>query len=140
MSFQAWSRIKDIDKNSRQSLATLIKNFYGGLDEWSRSFPDSLTSGKFSSGDPSHAINLMDDLFGSSVKPIEELGIKKLKNYIDRAILELQTYMEEFPTKNEISSLSSMLALSLEKLNKLCPLFLKNGKPCQSYWFESCFD
>jgi hypothetical protein len=57
-------------------------------------------SGKFSSGDPFHAINLMDDLFGSSVKPIDELGIKQLKNSIDRAISELQTYMEECPTKN----------------------------------------
>jgi hypothetical protein len=101
---EAWSRIKDINKNSWQTLATLIKNFYGGLDEWSRSFPDSLTSGKFSSGDPSHSINLMDYLFGSSVKPIDELGIKQLKNSVDRAILELQNYMEECPTKNEISS------------------------------------
>jgi hypothetical protein len=73
---EAWSRIKDINKNSRQTLAILIKNFYGGLDEWSKSFLDSLTSGKFSLGDPSHAINLMDDLFGSSVKPIDVLGTK----------------------------------------------------------------
>jgi hypothetical protein len=56
---EAWSRIKDINKNSRETLAILIKKIYGGLDEWSKSFLDSLTSGKFSSGDPSHAINLM---------------------------------------------------------------------------------
>jgi hypothetical protein len=36
---EAWSRIKNINKNSAKepTLATLIKNFYGGLDEWSKS-------------------------------------------------------------------------------------------------------
>jgi hypothetical protein len=47
----------------------------------------------------------MDDSFESSVKPTDELGTKQLKNSVDRAILELQTYMEECPTKNEISNL-----------------------------------
>jgi hypothetical protein len=37
---EAWSRVKYINKNSRQTPATLIKNFYGGLDEWSKSFLD----------------------------------------------------------------------------------------------------
>jgi hypothetical protein len=48
---EAWSRIKSINKNSAKglTLATLIKNFYEGIDEWSKSFLDSLTNGKFSS-------------------------------------------------------------------------------------------
>jgi hypothetical protein len=64
---EAWPRIKNINKNSAKgpTLAALIKSFYGGLDEWSKIFLGSLTSGKFSSGNPFHAINFMDDLFGS---------------------------------------------------------------------------
>jgi hypothetical protein len=31
----------------------------------------------------------MGDLLGSSVKPIDELGTKQLKNSVDRAIIEL---------------------------------------------------
>jgi hypothetical protein len=63
----------------------------------------------------------MDDLFGSSVKPIDKLGTKQLKNSIDRAISELQTYMEECPTKNEISNLiihvSSQFRKTKQKLS-----------------------
>jgi hypothetical protein len=66
----------------------------------------------------------MDDLFGSSVKPIDELGTKQLKNSVDRAISELQIYMEECPTKNEISNLiihaSSQFRKTKQKLSAIC--------------------
>jgi hypothetical protein len=116
---EAWSRIKNINKNSAKgpTLATLIKSFYGGLDEWSKSFLESLTSGKFSSGNPFHAINLMDDLFGSSVKLIDELGTKQLKNFVDRAISELQTYMKSVLLRMIFQILLSIVVPSLQKLN-----------------------
>jgi hypothetical protein len=65
----------------------------------------------------------MDDLFGSTVKPIDELGAKQLKNSVDRAISELQTYMEECPTKNEIPNLlihaSSQFRKTKQKLSAI---------------------
>ena len=63
---EAWSRIKSINKNglNKYTPATFIKNFYNGIDGWSKCFLNSLTNGRFVSGNPSHANNLMENLFG----------------------------------------------------------------------------
>ena len=44
--------MKDINKNgvNKHTPATFIRNFYNGLDGWSKCFLDSLTSGRFASG------------------------------------------------------------------------------------------
>ena len=102
----AWYRIKGMSKNgvNKHTPATLIRNFYKGLDGWLKCFLDSLTNGRFASGNPSHANNLMENLFGNSIETKDEIGIKQLKVSMDRSILGLQTYVEEYPTKNEMHS------------------------------------
>ena len=102
----AWYRIKGMSKNgvNKHTLATLIRNFYNGLDGWSKCFLDSLTNGRFVSSNPSRANNLMENLFGNSIETKYEIGIKQLKVSMDRSILGLQTYVEEYPTKNEMHS------------------------------------
>ena len=64
----AWYRMKGINKNgvNKHTPATLIRNFYSGLDGWSKYFLDLLTHGRLASGNYSHANNLMENLFGSS--------------------------------------------------------------------------
>ena len=115
----AWYRMKDINKNgvNKHTPATLIRNFYNGLDGWSKCFLDSLTNGRFASGNPSHANNLMENLFGSYIETKDETGIKQLKVSIDRSILDLQTYVEEYPTKNEIRSFILYSKTRMKKTN-----------------------
>ena len=75
----AWYRIKDTSKNGviKYTPATVIRNFYKGIDGWSKCFLDSLTSGKFASGNPSYANNLMENLFGNSIESKYETGDRK---------------------------------------------------------------
>ena len=99
-------RIKNMSENgvNKHTPAALIRNFYNGLDGWSKCFLDSLTNGRFASGNPSHANNLMENLFGKSIETKEEIGIKLLKFSLERATSALQTYVEEYPTKNVMHS------------------------------------
>ena len=85
----AWYRIKDTSKNGviKYTPATVIRNFYKGIDGWSKCFLDSLTSGRFASGNLSHANNLMENLFGNSIESKDEIMIKQLKVSMDRSIL-----------------------------------------------------
>ena len=76
---EAWYRIKGISKNGKHTPAALIRNFYNGLNGWSKCFLDSLTNGNFASGNPSHANNLMENLFGNSIETKEETGIRQLQ-------------------------------------------------------------
>ena len=101
---EAWYRIKGISKNGKHTPAALIRNFYNGLNGWSKCFLDYLTNGNFASGNPSHANNLMENLFGNSIETKEETGIRQLQVSMDRSILNLQTYVKEYPTKNEMHS------------------------------------
>ena len=96
---EAWYRIKGISKNGKHTPAALIRNFYNGLNGWSKCFLDSLTNGNFASGNPPHANNLMENLFGNSIETKEETRIRQLQVSMDRSILNLQTYVEEYPTK-----------------------------------------
>ena len=115
----AWYRMNGINKNgvNKHTPATLIRNFYSGLDGWSKCFLDSLTHGRFASGNPSHANNLMENLFGSSIETKDETGIKQLKVSIDKSILDLQNYVEECPTKNEIRSFILYSKTRMKKTN-----------------------
>ena len=115
----AWYRIKDTSKNGviKYTPATVIRNFYKGIDGWSKCFLDSLTSGKFASGNPSHANNLMENLFGNSIESKYETGIKQLKASMDRSTLCLQTYMEDYPTKNELHSFILHTKSRMKKTN-----------------------
>ena len=115
----AWYRIKDISKNGviKYTHATLIRNFYKGIDGWSKSFLDSLTSGRFASVNPSHVNNLMENLFGNSIESKDETRIKQLKVSMDRSTLCLQTYMEDYPTKNEMHSFVLHTKSRMKKTN-----------------------
>jgi hypothetical protein len=84
---------------------------------WSKCFLDSLTNERFSLGNPSHANNLMENLFGSSIETKDEIGIKPLKVSVDRSILDLQTYVEDYPTKNEIHSFILHSQSQMKKTN-----------------------
>ena len=59
----------------------------------------------------------MENLFGSSLETKDETGIKQLKVSIDKSILDLQTYVEEYPTKNEIRSFILHSKTSMKKTN-----------------------
>ena len=74
-------------------------------------------SGKFVSGNPSHANNLMENLFGNSIESKYETGIKQLKASMDRSTLCLQTYVEDYPTKNDLHSFILHTKSRMKKTN-----------------------
>ena len=59
----------------------------------------------------------MENLFGNSIESKDETGIKQLKVSMDRSILCLQTYMEDYPTKNEMHSFILHTKSSMKKTN-----------------------
>ena len=79
-------------------------------------FSSSLTNGRFASRNPSHANNLMENLFGNSIESKDENGIKQLKFSMDMSTLCLQTYMEDYPSKNEMHSFILHTKSSIKKI------------------------
>ena len=59
----------------------------------------------------------MENLFGNSIESKDETEIKQLKVSMDRSILCLQTYMEDYPTKNEMHSFILHTKSRMKKTN-----------------------
>ena len=97
----------------------MVKMFSRFVDKW-----------KICLCNPSQANNLMENLFGSSIETKEEISINQIKVYVDRSTSHLQTYMEDYPTKNEMHSFILHTKSSIRKQITLFLEYLRKWKQC----------
>ena len=77
---EAWYRMQEIRENCPNTHAQnfILRKFYNGLNTWSKLFLDAVTSGCFTTGNPSFSNVVLISLFGNSGKTKEEIEFQQL--------------------------------------------------------------
>ena len=79
---EAWYRMQEIRVNcpNTHTQNFILRKLYNGQNTWSKLFLDNLTSGCFTTCDPSFSTLVLVSLFGNPAKTKDRIKFQQLKN------------------------------------------------------------